>query len=223
VEYWSRDIGGIDEFPHKILTGIKLEKTVPVGSIMINNGDVSTTSTSVLLSLSSNSTSGVSVVRFSNDGVWDTEVWENATVSRAWNLTSGDGSKTVYYQVRDNAGLTSSFSAAILLQSTTPTPSPSPSPSPSPTPAPTSTPTPSPAPTNPPSATPTPTPRPTASPSPLPSQTTSPTPVAVSTGFAVEYVLAIVGSIVAVMVLLTVFFLRKKKKRKHQTLGNINL
>jgi hypothetical protein len=223
VEYWSRDIGGIEEFPHKILTNIKLEKTVPVGSIMINNGDVSTTSTSVLLSLSSNSTSGVSVVRFSNDGVWDTEVWENATVSRAWTLTSGDGSKTVHYQVRDNAGLTSSFSAAILLQSTTPTPSPSPSPSPSPTPAPTSTPTPSPAPTNPPSATPTPTPIPTASPSQLPSQTTSPTPVAVSTGFAVEYVLAIVGSIVAVMVLLTVFFLRKKKKRKHQTLGSINL
>jgi hypothetical protein len=244
VEYWSMDKAGIEEIPHTILTDIKLEKIAPLGSIVINNGDTSTTSTSVVLTLSSNSTSGISQVRFSNDGVWDTEVWENKTESKVWVLPSGDGAKNVYYQIKDNAGLTSSFSAAITLQSTTPTPSPSPSPgptatpspSPSPTPDPTSTPTPTPAPTavptstpvptNPPSATSSPTPRPTASATPLPtpaiSTTPSPSPTAsptqmpepVSTGLPIEYVFVLASSIVAIIALLFVLLLRKKKKNK---------
>jgi hypothetical protein len=234
VEYWSKDRAGIEEFPHKFLTEIKLEKFAPVGSIIINNGDASTASVSVLLTLTSNSTSGVSQVRFSNDGVWDTEIWESPSTSKAWTLTSGDGAKTVYYQIKDTAGLTSSYSAVITLQSTTPTPSPSPSPSPSPTPTispsptPTASPTPVPTstltPTTPPAATSTPTVRPSASPTPSPtvtasptpihSPTISPTPIQVSTGFPVEYVFALSGSIIAIIALLFVLLLRKKKKHK---------
>jgi outer membrane protein assembly factor BamB len=115
----------------------------------------------------------------------------------------------------------------------TPTPTPSPTPSPSPTPTitptptptvtPTPTPTPTPAPTNPPAATPVPTPKPltspTSSPTPaaLPSTSPSPTtfatstPQPVSTGFAPEYVFAIVVLVVAAVVVLSVFLLRKKK------------
>jgi cell division septation protein DedD len=232
VEYWSKDLAGIEEFPHKILTDIKLEKSAPVGSIVINNGEASTVSVSVVLTLSSNSTSIVSQVRFSNDGVWDSEIWESPSTSKAWTLTSGDGTKTVYYQIKDYAGLTSSYSSAITLQSTTPTPSPSPTPTstPTPTPTPTAAPTATPTPTNPPSATSTPTPKPTASPTPSPISTTSPTPSPsptasttstpkpVSTDFPIEYVIALTASILAILAIVFVLLLRKKKKRKLQSI-----
>lgn len=118
LEYWSVDNAGNEE-DHHILTGIKLDKTAPAGSIVINNGDASTNLTSVTLTLtSSDATSGVYQVRFSNDGVWDTEPWESPSPTKAWTLTSGNGAKTVYYQIRDNAGLLSStYSDTIILQS----------------------------------------------------------------------------------------------------------
>jgi PKD repeat protein len=104
-----------------MLTDIKLDKTAPTGSIEINNGASYTTSTSVTLSLTATDTlSGVDQVRFSNDGVWDTEPWESASPTKDWTLTSGDGEKTVYYQVKDTAGLVSSYTASITLDTTAP-------------------------------------------------------------------------------------------------------
>ena len=165
LEYWSVDAVGHEELPHRMLTQIKLDKTAPTGSILINDGASSTNSTSVTLSLTAaDVTSGVYQVRFSNDGVWDTETWELPSASRAWTLTSGDGAKTVYYQIVDDAGLISTSSDTITLNSSPSnsgtsdtsassssssgtTPSPASSPSPSPSPSPTSTPTPSPQPT----------------------------------------------------------------------------
>jgi len=109
LEYWSVDSLGNTELPHNILTGIKLDKTAPTGLIVINSGEPSTISTSVMLSLTySDAASGVSKVRYSNDGVWDTEVWETPSATKAWTLTSGYGTKTVCYQIKDNAGLLSS-------------------------------------------------------------------------------------------------------------------
>jgi PKD repeat protein/ribosomal protein L40E len=108
LEYWSIDTLQNEETPHKTLTGIKLDKTAPTGSIAINGGESSTTSTAATLSLTYNdATSGVKQVRYSNDGVWDTETWEAPTTSKTWTLTSGEGTKTVYYQIEDNAGLAS--------------------------------------------------------------------------------------------------------------------
>ena len=174
---------------------INLDTTPPTGSISINDGATSSSNTLVTLSLTfSDPTSGVSQVRYSNDGLWDTEVWEPTSATHSWTLTSGQGMKTVYYQIKDNSGLTSlTYLDTITLQETTPTPGPTsdstPMPSPTPTTTPTSTPTPtsSPAPiaspTSPPSPSPTPaltiiptaTPEnPTISPSPAPSLSTSP-------------------------------------------------
>ena len=92
----------------------------PTGSVTINNGDSYTISTSVVLSLTySDVGSGVSQVRFGNDGLWDTESWETPVASRAWSLTSGDGTKTVYYQVQDNTGLLSpTYFDSIVLDTT---------------------------------------------------------------------------------------------------------
>ena len=73
LEYWSVDKAGNEELPHKILTGIKLDKTAPSGSIAINNNATYANSISVTLNLTaSDAASGVYQVRFSNDGAWGT-------------------------------------------------------------------------------------------------------------------------------------------------------
>jgi hypothetical protein len=105
------------------LDDIDLDTAAPTGSIVIGSGEMWTTSASVTLTLTySDSASGVYQVRYSNDGVWDTEPWESPSPTKTWNLDSGDGSKTVYYQIVDNVGWESiSFSDDILLDTTVPT------------------------------------------------------------------------------------------------------
>jgi hypothetical protein len=89
---------------------IYLDTTAPTGSIVINPGNPTyTQTTSVTLYLTySDTLSGVYQVRYSNDGVWDTEPWEAPAATKAWTLTAGNGGKTVYYQIKDNAGVISS-------------------------------------------------------------------------------------------------------------------
>jgi len=121
LEYWSVDKSGNEESPHKILIGIKLDKTAPLGSIMINNDFTYTNSTSVTLTLNAtDATSGVSQVRCGNDNVWDTEPWETLSTTKAWTLPAGDGKKIVYVQFKDNAGLVSQSNDAITLDTTAP-------------------------------------------------------------------------------------------------------
>jgi PKD repeat protein len=123
IEYWSIDHADNQELPHKILTGIKLDQTTPSGSILINDGDTYTTSISVTLTLTAtDATSGIYQVRYSNDGIWDTEPWEAFSSSRTCTLTSGDGTKTVYYQIKDNVGLFSvTYSDNTILDTAKPT------------------------------------------------------------------------------------------------------
>jgi PKD repeat protein len=95
----------------------------PTGSIVINGGAAYTTSTTVTLSLTANAYgTGVSDMRYSNDGVWDTEEWDIIGVGRDWTLPPGDGSKTVFFQIRDSDGmLSSTYYDTIVLDSTPPT------------------------------------------------------------------------------------------------------
>jgi hypothetical protein len=99
-------------------------KKAPTGSIVINGGEAYTTSTSVTLSLTylAYNYASVSNVRYSNDGTWDSETWETPVASKSWTLLSGDGSKTVYFQVKDSDGtLSSTYNDAIALDTTSPT------------------------------------------------------------------------------------------------------
>jgi hypothetical protein len=94
--------------------------TPPTGSIVINGGAPRTLTTSVTLSLSASDTgSGVSQMRFSNDGsTWSS--WEAYGASKPWTLTPGIGTKTVYVQYQDSASNSSgSFSDTILLNALT--------------------------------------------------------------------------------------------------------
>jgi hypothetical protein len=112
---------------------IVLDTVPPRGSILINNGDESTNQYSVTLKLTANDlTSGVFQVRYSNDGAWDTESWENFSSTKEWTLSSGEGSKTVHYQIKDRAELVSVFSDSIILESPSPTPTPTATPTPTP-------------------------------------------------------------------------------------------
>jgi thermitase len=121
LEYWSTDLYGHIE-NHHFLNQIKLDKTGPTGSLQINNGDTSTTSTAVTLTLSADdAVSGINQVRYSNDDVWDTEPWESFTATKDWTLPSGDGVKTVYYAIKNNAGLTTILSSNIILDTIPPT------------------------------------------------------------------------------------------------------
>jgi len=98
-----------------------LDETAPTGSVIINDGDIWTNSTSVSLSLSYNdATSGVLEVRYSNDGSSWT-AWEAAGATRAWILSTGDGTQTIYYEIKDNAKLISQFTDTIILDTTAPT------------------------------------------------------------------------------------------------------
>ncbi len=109
LEYWSIDSAGNEEVPHKIVTGIKLDKTAPSGTVAINGGADYTNSTSAVLTvIAVYDTSGVSQMRFSYDNVtW--LPWEPYTTHKTWSLTLGDGTKIVYIQFKDNAGLVSGF------------------------------------------------------------------------------------------------------------------
>ncbi|SDE67377.1 S-layer homology domain-containing protein, partial [Paenibacillus sp. UNCCL117] len=98
---------------------VLFDKTEPTGSLSVNGGAASTHTASVNLTIMSDDGSGAGSIqmRFSHDNAtWS--AWEAATLTKAWTLVPGDGSKTVYMQLMDAAGnmTTSIISASIQLQ-----------------------------------------------------------------------------------------------------------
>ncbi len=101
---------------------VKIDKTAPTGAVT-----TATTTDSQTITLNLNAadaTSGVSEMRFSNDGTtWST--WENYAATTSWTLGGGDGAKTVSAQYRDNAGLVSQvYTCQVTLQTPVSTPTP---------------------------------------------------------------------------------------------------
>jgi outer membrane protein assembly factor BamB len=101
---------------------IKVDKAIPSSTIIIDNEANYTNSLSVILTLSADdATSGVAQMHFSHDNITWTP-WEAYFTSKTWVLTTGDGTKTVYVQSRDKAGLISpSYQDIIILDATKPT------------------------------------------------------------------------------------------------------
>jgi hypothetical protein len=91
----------------KTLT-LKIDKSAPTGSVTINDGASRTRSRSVTLTLSATDPSpgsGVSQMRISNtQSGLSSATWEAYSTTKAWSLSSGQGTKTVYVQYRDGAG-----------------------------------------------------------------------------------------------------------------------
>jgi len=98
-----------------------VDTTPPTGSITIAEDSAYTNTTSVALTLlATDTTSGVELMRFSNNGTTWSD-WELYTTSKSWTLSTGDGMKTVYVQYRDRAGLISQLQDTIILDATQPT------------------------------------------------------------------------------------------------------
>ena len=78
----------------------------PTGSILINNGAASTSTTAVTLNLSATDTGGSGLVsmRFRNGTADPYGAWEPYQDTKAWELTSEPGTKEVYVQFMDGAG-----------------------------------------------------------------------------------------------------------------------
>jgi hypothetical protein len=88
---------------------IKIDKSAPTGSVIINDGASRTRSRSVTLTLSatdpSTGGSGVSQMRISNtQSGLSSATWEAYSTTKAWTLSSGQGTKTVYVRHQDGAG-----------------------------------------------------------------------------------------------------------------------
>jgi len=82
-------------------------------SLIINNGDASTSSTLVILSISANDADQMAISNYSN---FENASWENYATSRNWILTLGEGQKTVYIKFRSSTGAVSAvISKSILL------------------------------------------------------------------------------------------------------------
>jgi hypothetical protein len=118
VQY--RDSAGL---PSNICTGnITVDTGQPTGSININTGAQYANSANVTVIASVSDTgSGLAQMRWSNDGsTWS--AWESYAASKSWALTSGNGTRTVYAQFKDEAGNTSSsLSDTITLDTMQPT------------------------------------------------------------------------------------------------------
>ena len=98
--------GGVDTSAAQTFTiTIHPDGTPPTGSIHINDGAGYTTTAAVTLHLSATDTggSGISMMRFANSGAPSTP-WEPFQATKAWKLTSGAGTKTVWVQFKDKAG-----------------------------------------------------------------------------------------------------------------------
>ncbi|MEK7448333.1 MAG: right-handed parallel beta-helix repeat-containing protein, partial [Planctomycetota bacterium] len=96
------------------------DTTPPIGSISINASAPATSSTAVtLLLFSQDPESGVTQMRFSNDAAnWT--AWMPYLSPKTYNLSPPDGTKTVYVEYKNGAGLTAIFSDTIILDTTPP-------------------------------------------------------------------------------------------------------
>jgi hypothetical protein len=110
---------------------IILDTTLPTGTVSISSGDVYTNNSVVTLDMTNSDLNGVAEMQFSNNGTnWSLPAIYNTTA--AWILTDpayggtpGDGTKTVYAKVKDNAGNWSDpFTDTIILDETAPITSP---------------------------------------------------------------------------------------------------
>ncbi|NLN75115.1 MAG: hypothetical protein GX139_02240 [Armatimonadetes bacterium] len=98
---------------------IVLDTTPPTGALEINSNAQYTNAVGVTLTPSS---SDAAQMQFKNEsGDWS--VWETYATAKAWSITAGDGTKTVYARFKDVAGnvSTDTISATITLDIVPPT------------------------------------------------------------------------------------------------------
>ncbi len=98
------------EMAYNQSTSLLSDTTAPTGSVSINGGAASTTSRSTTLTIAATDDiddTSTMQMQVSNDSGFSGAVWEAYATSKAWTLTNGTGTKTVYVRFKDSAGNTS--------------------------------------------------------------------------------------------------------------------
>jgi len=95
------------------------DNTPPTGSVAINANQATSMSRDVTLSITGNDANGVDSMCISNAGTCTS--FESFATSKAWQLTTGDGLKTVRVALRDSAGNQGIVTDTIRLDTTGPT------------------------------------------------------------------------------------------------------
>ncbi len=126
VYFQCKDIAG--NIATAVSDGISLDTTKPsnVGVSITGKGDTPSTHTndpSVTLGITAeDATSALAEMMISNSISFEGASWETYSTSKTWTLNTGDGTKTVYLKVKDNAGLISdAVSNTTILDTTAPT------------------------------------------------------------------------------------------------------
>ena len=118
LKFFARDPAGNSEAV-KTET-YTIDTTPPTGTITINLGAASTNNINVTLTLSCSDANGCSQMQFSNDSITYSTP-EAYSTTKAWALSLGDGTKTVYVKFKDTLGNWSvAYSNTILLDTTAP-------------------------------------------------------------------------------------------------------
>ncbi len=100
---------------------IVLDTTPPEGTVSLNNGVEFTNALLVSIALmADDDTSGLDRMRVSNTDDFSGAAWQTVKENFSWTLPPGDGTKTVFLQLRDVAGLVSTIDASIILDTTPP-------------------------------------------------------------------------------------------------------
>jgi hypothetical protein len=121
IYVWLKDSVGNTDYHKFNSTVARYDPSPPTGALMINNDAKFTTSTFVNLTIeATDDFSGVAEMCFSNDNETFSS-WEAYGTARTWNLTTGDGLKTVYVQFRDFAGrVSNTYNDTIILDTEAP-------------------------------------------------------------------------------------------------------
>jgi YD repeat-containing protein len=125
LRFYSTDLAPQPNTETPVKTQVyTVDTTAPTGTIDINSGAASTNSVNVTLTLTCSDASGCSQMKFSNDV--DNEpnysTPEAYSATKAWALSSGDATKTVYAKFKDTAGnWSSAYNDSIQLDTTPPT------------------------------------------------------------------------------------------------------
>ena len=105
-------------------TLVTVDNQAPTGTIVINNGAAATNNRNVTLALSAADALGtVTQMRFSNTGTGAFSTAKSFATTKAWTLSTGAGTKSVFVQFMDLAGnwSTAAISDTIILDTTAPT------------------------------------------------------------------------------------------------------
>jgi hypothetical protein len=96
--------GNLEDWPADFDTYTVVDTDAPTGTVVINNGALSTTVWGVRLSLDAHDVMGsVTQVSLSNDGTtWN--AWQPYAYFTEWALSDGDGLKTIFARFMDQAG-----------------------------------------------------------------------------------------------------------------------